>query len=640
MKIPGNVIISYIILVLLCYVVGTCKAQDYEDEAAAGPPPPQWGACNGIFVQYTFTSREKAYPFVKNASAQAWTFRSQLMLLNAGMEELKAWKVYVGFQHDEILVTADGAVVVDGGNMPVHVGKKGATLAGYPMADLKTAIDTAGDFSQMQVQVALTGTMFGMKDPKAAVLPKTIRLVNDGFKCPQPTRFPNTMQLCCKKDPKLKKKTTTKFLPRQHGDLSFTYDVLKSYASNYEAQVTVENFHPLGRLDHWNLSWDWMRGEFIQSMRGAFTPKKDFSECLFGPQNQYYKDFDFTTVMNCQRRPVISDLPPDKKDDEKIGMLPGCCRNGTLLPRTMNVTKSRSAFQLTVYKLPPDMNRTALTPPQRWKIKGVVNAEYTCGPPIRVDPSPFPDPDGLATIHYAIATWQVTCNITRPKPKQAKCCVSFSAYYAKSAVPCATCACGCGDNTPGTCDRKARALPLPTAALLVPFENRTEKAKAWARIIHNDLPKKLPCPDNCGLSINWHAFEDWSAAIQMKEAFDGYEKVYSFNGTVLDKPKNTIFFQGLKGLNYLVGEVNGTKPGAPRVPGKQQSVISFTKKQTPDIKIATGGGFPSKVIFNGAECALPPELPKVNGARQTPIGLLPAIVVAAVSFLLIRDQFR
>ncbi|KAI3781767.1 hypothetical protein L2E82_11791 [Cichorium intybus] len=197
----------------------------------------------------------------------------------------------------------------------------------------------------------------------------------------------------------------------------------------------------------------------------------------------------------------------------------------------------------------------------------------------------------------------------------AKCCVSFSAYYAESVVPCNTCACGCEDEDTRKCDKDARVLPLPTEALLVPFANRTIKAKAWAKIKHMDLPRKLSCPDNCPVNVNWHLdsdyksswsvritlfnwqrrpFEDRFLAVQLKKAFVGYENVYSFNGTKLPKVNRTIFMQGFPGLNYLIGLTNGSKPGEPPVPGKQQSVIYFLKKNTQGIRVAAGDGFLKK----------------------------------------------
>ncbi|XP_038896541.1 COBRA-like protein 10 [Benincasa hispida] len=649
-----------------------CFTQDYiigdsQPAAAAAAAPPEQNECNGIFLTYTFLSREREFPYVKNVSAQAWAFRAQATVVNAGPTELDNWKMYIGFQHREILVSAAGAVLVDGSDFPAAVGK-GATLAGYTQTDLKTSIETAGDYNQIQATIDITGTQFGVKK-NGIPMPKTIRLENEGFKCPQPRRHRNKsyMHVCCKKDPKFKQKPPkkTKFLPRQNGDLSLTYDVLQAYGNNYLAQVTIDNNNPLGRLDHWNLTWEWKRGEFISTMRGAYTHKIDYSDCIFGPQGQYYQDFDFSQVMNCEKNPIIADLPSNRANDSKVGKLPFCCKNGTILPPLMDQSKARSIFQLQVYKLPPDFNRTALYPPQKWKINGILNPSYKCGAPIRVEPTQFPDSTGLQAITTAIASWQVVCNITTPKPKQSRCCVSFSAYYNDSVIPCNTCACGCDETQ--TCNPNSSPLLLPPEALLVPFDNRTVKAKAWAKIKHLPIPKKLPCPDNCGVSLNWHInsdyisgwtaritlfnweeypFEDWFAAVQLDKAAKGYENVYSFNGTKLppDMIKNTILFQGLEGLNYLMGETNGTDPSYdPRVPGKQQSVISFTKKNLRNLNIKEGDGFPSKVYFNGEECALPPHIPLGNGAahglhvNSEPVMLLLTIMAF---FILFNDGFH
>ncbi|XP_076931170.1 COBRA-like protein 10 [Bidens hawaiensis] len=640
-------------LLLFLYQIYRVTSQD-----GAIKLPKEVDTCNGIYLQYTFNSREKEYPHVKNVTAQSWAFKSELIVLNVGTTELKSWQAFIGFQHDEILVSVDGATVLNGDSFPMKVDKNGTRMTGYPQADMKTAIDTANDLTQMGAKVKIKGTMFGV-NIGGNVMPKNIKLENDGFKCPKATTKGKTMHICCTKNPKFKakKKAALKFFPRQKADLSITYDVTQSYKSSYLAQVTIENHHPLGRLDHWNLTFEWMRNEFIYEMRGAFTRRKDPSECLYSAGGQYYQDLDFSKVMNCQKKPVISDLPPTLKDDEKVGKLPFCCRDGNILPKIMNPMKDKSVFQMNVFKLPPDLNRTAINPPQNWKIEGFVNPNYRCGQPVRIDPTETPDPSGVEATVTAIATYQVACNITKPKRKMAQCCVSFSAYYADSVVPCNTCACGCDDEDPRKCVEDAPALPLPAEALLVPFRNRTIKARAWAKIKHFDLPKKLPCPDNCPVSLNWHVdsdyktgwtarvtlfnwdkkpFEDWFLAVHMKRAYVGFENVYSFNGTKLPKVNKTIFMQGLPGLNYLVGLTNGSKQGEPPVPGKQQSVISFLKKGTPRIRVPRGDGFPTKVVFNGGECALPRRLPKRSGgSRGAPVGLFWASVVGVLTFVMI-----
>ncbi|KAK4796340.1 hypothetical protein SAY86_028666 [Trapa natans] len=243
--------------------------------------------------------------------------------------------------------------------------------------------------------------------------------------------------------------------------------------------------------------------------------------------------------------------------------------------------KSKWTFitqEMTVYKMPPDMNRTALSPPQGLYIimetatlftisisgyfllvsftgyalytafgqpsqqlrdpfvSGVLDLTDKCSAPIRVENTQFPDPSGLQDVSTAIASWQVTCNITKSKPKEAKYCVSFSAYYSESAIPCSTCACGCGNINTNKCSGSARPMLLPPDALLVPFDNQALKVKAWAKIKHYPIPARLPCPDNCGVSIKWHVnsdyrfrwtarmaifnwdetvFEDWSVAVEL-----------------------------------------------------------------------------------------------------------------------------
>ncbi|KAJ1383295.1 COBRA, plant [Sesbania bispinosa] len=597
-------------------------------------------SCNGILLSYAYTGGTRLPPNVTDPKQQPYRFESTLSVLNNGLDELKSWKVFVGFQNDEYLVSASNAVLADGTTLPAAVGN-GTVFAGYPMTDLKTAVETAGDLTQMQVQIELVGTVFGVAPPSVP-LPSSINLANDGFVCRKSTaQGKNATNVCCTRDPKFKTNITTdeEFLPRQNGDLTIMYDVIRTYDSNYWAEVTIANHNPLGRLDNWRLSWDWMNDEFIFSMKGAYPSVVDASECIFGKQGTFYRDLDFANVLNCERRPTIIDLPPTKFNDTDLGKIPSCCRNGTILPPSMDPSKSMSRFQMQVFKMPPALNRSQLSPPQNWKISGTLNPDYKCGPPVRVSPTENPDPSGLPSNKTVMASWQVVCNITTAKGTARKCCVSFSAYYNDSVIPCKTCACGCPRNTERTCSTGAPAMWLPPEALLVPFENRTAKAVAWASLKHLPVPKPIPCSDNCGVSINWHlftdynkgwsarvtlfnwgdtSFADWFAAIQMDKAAAGFEKMYSFNASALDIDgvNNTIIMQGLPGLNYLVAETDGADPlRDPRVPGKQQSVISFTKKTTPGINVAGGDGFPTKVFFNGEECSLPTIYPS-SGFRK------------------------
>lgn len=150
------------------------------------PPPrsPDSDLCNGVFVSYTYSTGTKIKP--NDTKNQPYRFESEITVLNNGRDELKSWRVFVGFAHREILVTATNAVLSDGSSLPVSV-ENGTIFAGFPSADLKSAIMTAGDVTQMQARVKLVGTQFGVAPPNVP-LPKNITLVNDGWSCPKPTQ--------------------------------------------------------------------------------------------------------------------------------------------------------------------------------------------------------------------------------------------------------------------------------------------------------------------------------------------------------------------------------------------------------------------------------------------------------------------
>ncbi|KAG2552563.1 COBRA-like protein 7 [Panicum virgatum] len=654
----------------LLLLAGLAAAQRGTTPAAAAPAPDP--GCNGIQLTYNFRDRTKIRPFVSDRSKQPYAFRANATVLNSGTRPLKSWAILVEFAHGEILVGVDGAVLTGGGELPYNTTEdagNATSFSGYPQTDLLTPIATAGDLSQIQASVGIVGTLFAGPDP-IMLLPTKLSLDNPDYKCPAARNTTDKiLTTCCVLTPEAEANATVidanatyptkNFLPRGTGDLVITYDVLQAYPSSYLALVTLENNAKLGRLDNWRLSWEWRRGEFIYSMKGAHTSEVDTSGCIYGPQGQYYQSLDFSQVLNCDRKPVILDLPLSRYNDTQIGKIDNCCRNGTILPKSMDEKQSKSAFQMQVFKMPPDLNRTKLFPPANFKIAGAssLNPDYTCGQPVPVSPTSFPDPSGLDSTTLAMATWQVVCNITRTKGAKPKCCVTFSAYYNESVIPCNTCACGCPANRRGpTCSTTAQSMLLPPEALLVPFDNRTQKAVAWAELKHYNVPRPMPCGDFCGVSINWHVSTDynkgwsarvtlfnwedvdmvnWFAAIVMDKAYDGFEKAYSFNATAVGK--NTIFMQGLEGLNYLVKQTNMSGTDY-LVPGKQQSVISFTKKLTPGIDVVAGDGFPSKVFFNGDECAMPQRIPMSSGFRTRLSSAFALVLVLAASAFLLLQQ--
>ncbi|CAN6169323.1 unnamed protein product [Urochloa humidicola] len=669
-----------LMVVFLLLVSSAVVAQQQPGPAPAAADV----GCNGILVTYTLQGREKVRPFVAAADSQAYSFRASATVHNGGTRALRAWALLVTFAHGEILVGVDGAVLTSGGELPYNTtaadGGRATSLSGYPQTELLTPIATAGDLARIQATVNLVGTLFARPDPYVP-LPSALSLADpsSSYACPPATNAStNMLSTCCmpttlsatRTASATEEKEALSVLPRLSGDLVITYDVVQSHETTYLALVTLDNGAPLGRLDGWQLSWAWQREEFIRSMRGAYPREVGSAACLYGPQGKHYKDLDFSKeALTCERRPVVMDLPPSRADDADIGRIRHCCRNGTILPKSMGLAQSTSAFQMEVYKMPPDLNRTSLYPPASFQVRGSspLNPDYACGQPVPVTPSEFPDPSGLPSNTRAVASWQVVCNIinhseSAPPPnkstKPPRCCVSFSAFYNESVVPCRTCACGCPKSTqPASCSTTTPALLLPPYALLMPSDRRDKEAVSWADQKElGPVPNPMPCPDNCGVSINWHVATDfaagwtarltlfnwqpdadmpeWFAAVVMpnQAAYDGFEQAYSFNATAIGN--STIFVKGRDGFNdYLLGETNMSGVDYP-VPGKVQSVLSFTKKAS-TIDVIAGDGFPSKVFFNGDECAMPLRIPS-RGAPNTGGAILPMLsCFLASAFLLL-----
>ncbi|KAG2639226.1 COBRA-like protein 7 [Panicum virgatum] len=633
--------------------------------ALAQPQPNDAGGCNGILLTYTLQGRDKIRPLVPAPDSQPYAFRATATLRNSGTRPLRSWALLLTFVHGEILVTVDGAVLTSGADLPYNTTAADAaatSLTGYPQTDLLTPIDTAGDLAKIQATVNLVGTLFAGPEPFQP-LPSALSLADPAYACPPATTnvsAGSSLSTCCAPLTPNTSTSASEETPRRRraGDLVITYDVLQAHETTYLALVTLDNNAPLGRLDGWQLSWAWHRGEFISSMRGAYPREVGAGACLYGPQGRYYEGIDFSKVLNCDRRPVVLDLPPSRADDADIGRIDHCCRNGTILPKTMDAAHSKSAFQMEVYKMPPDLNRTRLHPPAGFEVRGAspLNPEYACGQPIPVSPSEFPDPSGLASTTVAVASWQAVCTITtRPASasKPPRCCVSFSASYNESVIPCRTCACGCPASARSTCSTTAPSMLLPPYALLLPFERRAKEALTWAGEKRLGVPNPMPCGDSCGVSINWHLatdfaggwsarltlfnwgaedMRDWFAAIVMGKAYDGFEQAYSFNATAVGN--RTIFIKAREGFNFLLRETNMSGVDYP-VPGKLQSVLSFTKKTTPRIDVVAGDGFPSKVFFNGDECAMPLRIPSQSAAKRGGIITMLLLGVATSALLLL-----
>ncbi|KAK7412058.1 hypothetical protein VNO78_03504 [Psophocarpus tetragonolobus] len=79
------------------------------------------------------------------------------------------------YNHHNIYVLANSTT------LPASVGN-GIVFTEYPMTDLKIVVKIADNLTQMQVQINLVNTVFGVVPPSVP-MPKSINLTNDGFLC-------------------------------------------------------------------------------------------------------------------------------------------------------------------------------------------------------------------------------------------------------------------------------------------------------------------------------------------------------------------------------------------------------------------------------------------------------------------------
>ncbi|KAG0577580.1 hypothetical protein KC19_5G166100 [Ceratodon purpureus] len=625
--------------------------------APAPAPAYIFPSCDGVEVVYTLIATAEIFPNASTPAKQPYSFEGSVTLTNKGYSTLDMWGVGMTFQHNEIMVSADGLSLEDGRAFPVNV-SDGAVLSPSPPQALRNSIETAGDATKISKVFNIIGTEFG--EPLRP-MPVTLNITSKGYNCTKPKFYGNTTMHTCCVEPSQNITLTSDdiFLPPIPGDITITYDVLQAYTSNYRAMVTISNDSPVGRLDNWNLQWTWQESEFIYTMQGARPKVADTQVCVGGLAGKYYTGgMDVNNAMSCSVSPVISDLPLEKTNDTTIGNIKYCCRNGTIMPAVIDPSKSKSAFTMNVYKLPPNVDDALhLVPPAGFKIGngGDATSLYTCGAPRLIAPSLFPDPY-LDYSTNSMKTWQVSCNVTEgPRKPPPKCCVSFSSYHNDSIVPCPTCACGCKANPQPTCSANTSAMLLPYSALTLAPENRTAQLLAWASILHKPVPNPLPCPDNCGVSINWHIVSDysngwsarmslfgwdnvthpeWFAVVEMPKALPGFEKAYTFNATKIPPTNTSFVVQGLTGYNnYLLGS-NLVKTGVSVL----QSVISFTKKLTPGIQVKGRDGFPTKVWFNGEECAMPDSFPTSGALRMASPTVLGVFVLLVCTLFL--DPFE
>ncbi|KAL4184645.1 hypothetical protein AMTRI_Chr10g226570 [Amborella trichopoda] len=378
-----------------------------------------------------------------------------------------------------------------------------------------------------------------------------------------------------------------------NGNITIKWDVIQWAPDGYVAVVTMYNFQQYRHIQApgWTLGWTWAKSEVIWSMVGAqATEQGDCSK------------FKGNIPHCCKKDPTVVDLLPGTPYNQQIA---NCCKGGVINSWVQDPAGALSSFQISVGKS-GSTNRTVRVP-KNFTLKAP-GPGYTCGPAKVVKSSRFLTGDGRRTTQ-ALMTWNVTCTYSQfLSQKTPTCCVSLSAFYNETIVPCPTCTCGCQNNItqPGSCVEGDS--PYLQQAI-------TNTGK-------NNYAPLVQCTNHmCPVRIHWHVklnykeywrvkititnfnyrmnYTQWNLVVQHPN-FDNLTQIFSFNYKSLTPYgpaiNDTAMLWGVKFYNDLLMEAGPF--------GNVQSELLFKKDASFTFK--QGWGLPRRVYFNGDNCVMPP----------------------------------
>eukprot|EP00897_Mesotaenium_endlicherianum_P009709 jgi/Mesen1/8767/ME000524S08061 len=293
------------------------------------------------------------------------------------------------------------------------------------------------------------------------------------------------------------------------GNITIVWDVSKFLGDGYEATVHIWNNQYFKKVEEpgWALRWNWTKGEMIWAISGAEATEK--GDCpARGLPTPGGKDPHKLKIFLCQAGRTLALLLEGQ--GKCVGAVAADC---ILLPFVASVsregngvlTRSRAkaptqaagswaavtlgtharSSHLTVgnasstpYDLVPPANftraggRAGGQAQEALTLEGLhmLNLEgYTCTPPIRVEPSVV-NTDGR---------------------RNTQCCVSLSAFYNDTIIPCTNCACACGNFS-----SSADICTSANSPFLVQTGEDGRSTKPLT---------SMECsPDGCPISVHYH----------------------------------------------------------------------------------------------------------------------------------------
>jgi hypothetical protein len=427
-----------------------------------------------------------------------------------------------------------------------------------------------------------------------------------------------------------------------NGKITIKWDVVEWTGDGYRAIVTMYNYQLYRHIQApgWIMGWTWSKKEVIWNIIGSET--RDQGDCSKWKSNLPHC---------CKKSPEVIDLLPGVPFNQQTA---NCCRGGVLSSFMQDPATSVASYQIvvgntgttnTTIQLPK--NVTLMTP----------GPGYTCSKAVIVPKTRFLSADGRRTTE-AFMTWNITCTYTQQLAHKAPtCCVSFSAFYNETIVPCPNCACDCPKNSNAT-------LPiLMTNGVDTNNQQCINRNDPHLPTTLNATKALQPTPqdmlfctnDMCPIKVHWHIklnyqeywrvkltitnrdisrnYTLWNLVAQHPN-FQNFTESFSFsyrplNGYGPTATNDSAIFWGVKFYNDMLMQAGPN--------GNVQSEILFRKDSS--FTLANGWGFPSHILFNGDECAMPtpdqyPTLPSSSSGLRVAMTSLVSILMFSVAFLL------
>ncbi|KAK7302348.1 hypothetical protein RJT34_13235 [Clitoria ternatea] len=405
------------------------------------------------------------------------------------------------------------------------------------------------------------------------------------------------------------------------GNITVTWDFLSDNGDTIDVRVSIYNFQLFRHVEEpgWRLGWTWKDDEVIWAMLGAEATEQGDCTRFRGQQKPHC----------CEKKPVIIDLMPGAPYNMQST---NCCKGGVLTSMTQDASKLGATFQMNYMKASVPLRHlkgSNFTMPKHFTF-GIPG--YTCGIPFQVPPTKFTK-DGHRW-QQVLETWNVTCIYSQflaaPAPK---CCVSLSAFYNSTIVPCPTCSCNCQGLSGANCvnSDKTSMLQLPQA------KDGTPPAPI-VRCSHHMCPIRVHWHVKQSYKEYWRVkititnlnliknYSQWNLVVLHPNLRSVYQ-VFSFNYKSLPIYGNFNDIGMFWGLQYYNDMLLAHGDN-----GNVQTEV-LLRKDAGEFSFKDGWTFPRKISFNGDECVMPspdayPRLPNTaHVATKSPLILLFSIII-------------